>query len=87
MEVLAIESEDKFDLLEFQQKARELCCPKKLFQLWEDVCRRYDRREIGEYELEEMKEVIWPSLQALASIRNKVNDTTTEIEEPKRKRA
>ena len=82
-----MEAVETFDLLEFQQKARELCCPKKLFQLWEDVCRRYDSREIGEYELEEMKEVIWPSLHALASIRNSVNETPASIEEPKRKRA
>ncbi|MBC7999208.1 MAG: hypothetical protein IAF58_14760 [Leptolyngbya sp.] len=83
-----MESVDTFDLLEFQQKARDLCCPKKLFQLWEDVCRRYDGREIGEYELEEMKEVIWPSLRALASIRNSVNDEPVAIEEtPKRKSA
>ncbi len=61
--------------------------PKSFFQLWEDVCRRYDSREIGEYELEEMKEVIWPSLHALASLRNSVNDAPTSIEEPKRKRA
>jgi len=87
LEVGTIESEDTFDLLEFQQRARELCCPKKLFSLWEDVCRRYDRREIGEYELEEMKEVIWPSLKALATIRNSVNDTANDAEEPERKRA
>ena len=62
-----------FDLLEFQQQAREMCCPKKLFQLWEDVCRRYERGEIGTYELDEMKVVIWPSLEALACIRRSVN--------------
>jgi hypothetical protein len=68
---------EAFDLLEFQRQARETCCPKKLFQLWEDVCRRYDRQEIGEYELDEMKEVIWPSLEALASIRRCVNGEVT----------
>jgi hypothetical protein len=52
-----------------------LCDPKKLFELWEDICARYDRHEIGSYEVEEMKEVIWPSLQALASLRRSVNDT------------
>lgn len=67
---------ESFDLIEFQQKARELCDPKKLFELWEDVCRRYERREISEYELEEMKEVIWPTLQVLASLRRAVNGTT-----------
>jgi len=74
---------ESFDLLEFQQEAREICCPKKLFELWEDVCRRYERREIGLYELEEMKEVIWPNLMALAVIRRAVNGI---IEKPKKSR-
>lgn len=64
---------DPFDLIEFQQKARETCDPKKLFELWEDVCRRYERQEVGNYELEEMKEVIWPALTQLASLRRIVN--------------
>jgi len=69
---------EKFDLLEFQRIARETCCPKRLFQLWEDICRRYDRKEIGLYHLEEMKEIIWPSLEALAILRRGVNDTAPE---------
>lgn len=60
---------ESFDLIEFQKKARETCCPKALFEMWEDVCRRYERRQIGEYEFEEMKETIWPNLHALASLR------------------
>jgi hypothetical protein len=66
---------ETFDLLEYQQLAREASCPKKLFELWEDVCLRYERREIGIYQLEEMKEVIWPNLRALAILRQVVNDT------------
>jgi len=62
-----------FDLLEFQQRARETCDPRKLYKLWDDVLKRYERGEIGHYELEEMKEVIWPSLHALASLRRIVN--------------
>jgi hypothetical protein len=64
---------EPFDLIEYQQKARETCDPKKLFEVWEDVCKRYERGEIGLYEVEEMKEVIWPSLNALASLRKIVN--------------
>ncbi len=63
-----------FDLLEFQQMAREILCPKKLFLLWENVCRRYERQEIGLYQLEEMKEVIWPHLSALSSLRKIVDE-------------
>ncbi len=65
---------EAFDLLEYQKKARETCDPKRLFELWEDVCRRYDRREIGSYELDEMREVILPNLQALAGLRRSIND-------------
>lgn len=72
-----------FDLIEFQQRARACDDPKKLFELWEDVCRRYDRNEIGCYELEEMKSVIWPKLQALAALRKMVDQpkTTTSSEQ------
>jgi hypothetical protein len=76
---------ETFDLLEFQQYARQLCCPKKLFELWEDVCQRYERREIGMYELEEMKEVIWPTLMALAIIRRTVNGITDKRKQSKRR--
>lgn len=69
---------EPFDLIEFQQKARQTCDPRKLFDLWEEVCKRYDRHEIGVYELEEMKEVIWPSLNALASLRRIVNGQPVE---------
>lgn len=76
---------ETFDLLEFQQQARETCCPKKLFELWEDVCLRYERKEIGVYQLEEMKEVIWPNLQALAILRQVVNGTGDSADRRKRR--
>lgn len=84
MEATIIEA---FDLLEFQKRARETCDPKRLFELWEDVCRRYDRREIGSYELEEMKEVILPNLQALAGLRRSINDIDKPVVRRMRKRA
>lgn len=68
---------EPFDLIECQQKARTTADPKKLFELWEECCRRYERSEIGRYELDEMKDVIWPSLQALASLRKIINDEPT----------
>jgi hypothetical protein len=66
---------EPFDLIEYQQKAREICDPKKLYELWEDICQRYERKEIGAYEVEEMKEVILPSLKQLATLRSLVNDS------------
>jgi hypothetical protein len=76
---------ETFDLLEYQQKARELLCPKKLFLLWEDVCRRYDRGEIGAYEFEEMKEVIWPTLKALGSLRKIIDSAEQPIHKSARR--
>jgi hypothetical protein len=73
---------DTFDLLEYQQKARELLCPKKLFFLFEDVCRLYERGEIGEYEYEEMKAVIWPALKTLSSLRRIIDS----MDQPRKKR-
>lgn len=79
---------EAFDLLEYQKRARETCCPKTLFQLWEDVCRLYDQHEIGQYQFEEMKAVIWPNLTALASLRRAINDTDVhQSKESNRKRA
>ncbi len=66
---------EAFDLIEFQQRARELADPKKLFELWEDCCRRYERSEIGRYELDEMKDVIWPNLHALTALKRAINAT------------
>lgn len=64
---------EPFDLIEFQQKAKDMTDPRKLFELWEDCCKRYDRNEIGKYELDEMKDIIWPSLQALSSLKRIIN--------------
>jgi hypothetical protein len=77
---------EPFDLIEFQQKARDMCDPKKLFELWEDVNKRYERQEIGLYELEEMKEVIWPLLTALASLRKIVNGQPAKMKMPRRRK-
>jgi hypothetical protein len=64
-----------FDLAAYQRKAQETVSPKLLFYLWEDVCHRYDRGEIGQYELEEMKQLICPTLDKLAKMRRSVDDT------------
>jgi hypothetical protein len=64
---------NKFDLIEYQRQARNHTLPGSLFKLWEDVCKHYDRGLIGTYELEEMKAVIWPNLQALAALRDEIN--------------
>ncbi len=77
---------EPFDLLEFQQKAREMVCPKKLFAFWENICRRYERHEIGQYQLDEMKEVIWPNLLALSSLRKIMDEDARPLKRKTRRR-
>ena len=78
---------ESFDLVRYLQLARQSTCPKRLFSIWEDCCRRYDRREIGRYELDEMKEVIWPMLSALASLRRIINGTQNPQKSAVKRRA
>jgi hypothetical protein len=56
-----------FDLIEYQEKARDIYSPKRLFELWEEVCKKYDQGSIGSYALDEMKAVIWPKLHTLCN--------------------
>jgi hypothetical protein len=66
-----------FDLIEFQQHARELekqAKAKELFELWEDVCKRYERAEIGPYELKEMKDLIFPLIKSATQLQTTINN-------------
>lgn len=67
-----------FDLIEFQSTARNTNSPKKLFELWEEVCKRYDRGQIGVYQLEEMKSAIWPRIHQLSDIKSVVDSAFHE---------
>ena len=58
-----------FDLLEFQRDARESHSMANLYDLWDDVCKRYDKHEITAYQLDEMKEVIYTSMSALSNLK------------------
>ena len=62
-----------FDLIEYQELARNSHSSKELFELWEDVCRAYDKGIIGRYQLEEMKAVIWPGMKTLRSLERSVD--------------
>lgn len=66
-----------FDLIEFQRDARDKNKPEELFRLWEEVCHAYDRGIIGQYELDEMKAVIWPNLQAVSLLKNAIDSSFT----------
>ena len=60
---------DVFDLIEYQDKARDMYSPRRLFELWEDVCKKYDHGMIRGYDLDEMKAVILPKLHMLSESR------------------
>ena len=64
-----LDGADRFDLIEYQDKARDMYSPKRLFELWEDVCKKYDRGVIRSYDLDEMKAVILPKLHMLSQSR------------------
>ncbi len=65
---------DPFNLIDYQKKARETYSLSKLYDLWQEVCILYEKRAIGNYQLEEMKEVIWASLKKLSSLKQRVDD-------------
>jgi len=62
-----------FDLIELQEEARRISTPKQLFDLWDQVCGNYEKGRIGCYELEEMKETIWPALRKLCRLQDQLN--------------
>ena len=62
-----------FNLIAYQEEVRQISSPKKLFELWAEICRHYDRGHISKYELDEMKSLIWPILHRLDSLRSVVN--------------
>ena len=63
----------QFDLIAYQRDARDRKQPQKLFELWEDVCRQYESGLITQYELDEMKAVIWPNLRALSALKEAID--------------
>jgi hypothetical protein len=63
-----------FDLVSIQRQATESKSPRALFDLWEQVCRKYDRGQIGKYHLQELKDIIWPKLRILNAIRKGIDD-------------
>ena len=69
---------NSFDLIQSQEEARTIKSPKRLFELWEKVCILYDKGRIGKYQLEEMKETIWPQMQALTRLKLAVDSSMRE---------
>lgn len=66
---------DRFDLPELQQEARETKSAKSLFLLWDNVCASYDKGQIGKYELEEMRDVVWSQMENLVSLQSMIEQS------------
>jgi hypothetical protein len=64
---------DRFDLPEYQQEAREAKSAKMLFALWDKVCSHYDRGQIGRYELEEMRDLVWEQMTSLVKLQSQID--------------
>lgn len=62
-----------FDLIEWQQMAREMIKPEELFKFWEKINKMYLSNQIGRYELDELKDVIFERLAQLNNIKKEVN--------------
>ena len=62
-----------FDLIQFQQDVREATQPKAVFDIWNNCCAQYEKKIIGSYEFEEMKEVVFSKLAELEAIRNQID--------------
>ncbi|MBK9143541.1 MAG: hypothetical protein IPM23_13650 [Candidatus Melainabacteria bacterium] len=64
-----------FDLIDFQRRARNTSCPRKLFGLWDQVCTLYERGQISAYEWNEMKDILKPSISRASLVAMMVDDS------------
>jgi len=66
---------DRFDLPEYQQEVRETKSAKHLFLIWDKVCSYYDRGNIGKYELEEMRDVVYSQMNNLVTLQSAIEQS------------
>lgn len=59
------------DLTAIQKKVRQLQTTAQLFQLWNAVCRLYDRQQINSHELDEIQTVICSQFKYVESSSSK----------------
>lgn len=58
-----------FDLIEWLELARKALKPEILYQIWDKACGLKDKGIVRNYELEELKAVIFPKLAHLEGIK------------------
>jgi hypothetical protein len=71
--------QQQFDLIRYQREARSAGSARDLFFLWDQVCSFYDHGQITRHELDEVKDVIWPSMKSITSLRTLVDDAVFQV--------
>lgn len=64
-----------FDLIQYQHEARNLTTPQSVFQMWEDVCRKYELGTIGLNEWEELKDTLWAVLAETSKLQRQIDSS------------
>jgi hypothetical protein len=64
-----------FDLIEYQRDARERKSPADLYDLWNEVLYMKEKGLIGDYEVDEMRAIIFPRLETLSAMAREINAT------------
>jgi hypothetical protein len=60
---------DTFDLIDSQNKARQIASPRELLEVWEAVSRLYVRQKIARYDLDEMKATVWEQFRRIRVLK------------------
>ncbi len=64
-----------FDLIQYQRDARTLTTPQSVFQMWEDVCRKYEVGAIALNEWEELKDTLWSVLAVTSKLQRQIDSS------------
>jgi hypothetical protein len=64
-----------FDLIQYQRDARTLTTPQSVFQMWEDVCRKYEVGVIAPNEWEELKDTLWSHLAETSKLKRQIDSS------------
>jgi len=64
-----------FDLIQYQHDARTLTTPQSVFQMWEEVCCKYEVGMIAQNEWEELKDTLWSVLAQTSKLQRQIDSS------------
>ncbi len=67
-----------FDIIEYQNRARALQCPRQLHELWREVKALYEQGVISKTDFDEMRALVWKHLSIVAESRFSRDGSYTE---------